>query len=1594
MSQTSGATVTMRYQRLSPISRLACVLVAIVGLAAAAITIITPLDLQSQAFFGLFTAVVFLVINRFRGRAATLCLMALSAVVSTRYLWWRTTETLGFSDPFDMVFGYGLYAAELYAWVVLIIGYFQVLWPLDRKPVPLPADTDLWPTVDVFIPTYNESLDVVRPTVLAAMAMDYPPDKFKVFLLDDGRRPEFAKFAAEAGCGYIIRSDNRHAKAGNLNNALTVTDGRLIAIFDCDHVPTRAFLQMTVGWFLHDPKLAMVQTPHHFYSPDPFERNLDTYGKVPNEGQLFYGLIQQGNDFWNAAFFCGSCAVLSREALVAVGGVQHQTVTEDAHTALRMQRQGWNTAYLRLPLAAGLATERLSVHVGQRMRWARGMIQIFRIDNPLLGRGLKLGQRICYLNAMMYFLYPLPRFVFLTAPIAYLLLQQNIIMASALMVMAYAGPHMFHALGTQSRLAGRFRYSFWGEIYDNVLLFHILRPTLLALINPKAGKFNVTDKGSLLEEELYDTKVMRPLLILSAVLVFAIGVGIYRYYGYDLYPGEANVIVMNIVWTCYSLFTLMAALAVGRERRQVRTAPRITVQQPITLYFDGRRSILGKTQNMSLGGALLTLDDAAGGMVTEDSVLVGFDALDGGAVVPARIVAASGRSVRLAFQPESLDDERTIVRAVFGRADAWLNWDDRPGDNLGRSFTYLASAIGTLLGVVLRRRKSVPAPTAKPADGAGAASLAKKAAASLLVAAVCGAMATTLPPTRHAAAQPAQAPMPPVPSTLDMGGLALPLGVVRTQATETPAGAGQLPSALPAIPPGVSPMPGAGGATPPPGIATPPAVPLPTEPRSGESGPPGARQAPPSGPSAPSAERPQPGALPAGLPGPTANPASSPYAMSGAGQSRQYAIQLRDLGLREGVRLEGVAAEAGVPFSARQDDVFVGARLSVIFSFSPAVGREEGELTVLINNEPLGMAPLRRDKVGTKVRAEFAVNPALLTIDNRLQFKLTVKGRQAAETCKEARDRSYWLRVDPESFIYVSATRVVVRDDLALLPRPFVDPKDPLQLSLPFVLPADPDPDVLQAAGVMAGYFGLIAQYKGATFPVSIQALPASSAVVFVLGDRYPTGVAPVPGDGPRVAIVANPAQPDGKLLLVVGRDSKELQQAATTVALEAKRLSGSQSAAVPGPQPQRQPYDAPKWISTDRPVRLGDVIDPALLSGPALGDVVRLSFRTPPDLFFGDVHTVPLLLRLHRAEDSWIDPANSRINVALNGNVIGDIPLEPRLKVLSRLTERLFPHGPEARANQIFLPTAQLFSANRLDFFFDLRTKSDVDCATRQWSERTGIDPDSSIDLTGMPRFVALPNLALFANAGFPFTQLADLSETAFVLPASPAPDEIQTFLNLLAHFADATGLPATRFMVATPASVGSVAHRHLVVIGLEASQPLHRQWQAQAPFRLTSQGVAPGSPLSRTQRFFQPLDPRQPADAGNAFDLASQQRGKPYSFLASYWSPLDPNRLVVALGASQGPALVALGAAFRDPGLNPRVQGDFFFLTDGKGDYYSSGRRTFVGELPPWTHIRWIAESYGWAAFVGAICGTLLFGLAIWQIARYRAARRLATV
>src|ERR1700722_8616155 len=236
----------------------------VVGVFFLGVVVITPLDLVSQALFAVLTILVMLVIRGQASRGVTLILITLSIAVSTRYIFWRFTETLQFSSEIEAFLGIGLFLAELYAWLVLVLGYIQTAWPLHRPPVMMPEDLLEWPTVDLLIPTYNEPLSVVQNTILGALSVDYPLDKLKIYILDDGRREEFREFAEACGIGYITRDNNIHAKAGNLNHALGLTDGEMLALFDSDHVPNRAFLQLTLGWFMINPRLALLQTPHHF----------------------------------------------------------------------------------------------------------------------------------------------------------------------------------------------------------------------------------------------------------------------------------------------------------------------------------------------------------------------------------------------------------------------------------------------------------------------------------------------------------------------------------------------------------------------------------------------------------------------------------------------------------------------------------------------------------------------------------------------------------------------------------------------------------------------------------------------------------------------------------------------------------------------------------------------------------------------------------------------------------------------------------------------------------------------------------------------------------------------------------------------------------------------------------------------------------------------------------------------------------------------------------------------------------------------------------------------------------------------------------
>lgn len=647
---------------------------ALAGIAAGALALLCVTQPFSYAGQFLFVAVLWLLallVRRMPGPYAGLVLITLSVVVSCRYMWWRYTATLNWESPFDLACGLILLAAETYSWVVLLLGYVQIAWPLDRKPASLPADTTQWPTVDVLIPTYNEDLALVQQTVYAAMGIDWPEDRIRIHILDDGKRDAFRAFAAEVGVGYVTRNDNKHAKAGNLNRALEKMDGELVAIFDCDHMPVRSFLQMTAGWFLRDPKLALVQTPHHFFSPDPFERNLRVFRRDPNEGELFYGLIQDGNDLWNAAFFCGSCALLRRSAVDSIGGFATETVTEDAHTALRLHRAGWNSAYLRLPQAAGLATDSLGAHVNQRIRWARGMAQIFRLDNPLLGKGLTLFQRFCYANAMLHFLAGIPRLVFLTAPLAFLLLHVYIIHASAWAILLFVLPHIAHANLANMRLQGKYRRPFWGEVYETVLAWYIARPTTVALFNPKKGKFNVTDKGGMLETDHFDWRVARPYLVLAVLNVAGLAFAVWRFFAGP--PEERATVVVSSLWVIYNLLVIGGAVAVAAEVHQVRKAHRVATLRPAALRLPDGHVVRGMLHDYSSDGVgiELAVDPGlqSGAMVR---LLLGRG--DREFAFDAEVRRVDGHRLGLVIAFASDQERVDFAQCTFARADAWLDW--------------------------------------------------------------------------------------------------------------------------------------------------------------------------------------------------------------------------------------------------------------------------------------------------------------------------------------------------------------------------------------------------------------------------------------------------------------------------------------------------------------------------------------------------------------------------------------------------------------------------------------------------------------------------------------------------------------------------------------------------------------------------------------------------------------------------------------------------------------------------------------------------------------------------------------------------------
>ena len=422
-----------------------------------------------------------------------------TALIGINYLLWRYQSTvLPFKGtPLNDLWVNFIFVVEILAFIEVCI-FLLIMSKYKSRSEEADEYQNAnrgFPSVDVFIPTYNEEIDVLEKTICGAKHLDYPD--FKVWILDDGERQWLKDYCDEKGVGYITRKVHDHAKAGNLNNGLAHTSGELFAIFDADFVPASNFLQRTVGFFTHNPDIGIVQTPQHFFNKDPVQSNLHLEKVWPDEQRLFFTSMAPCRDGWDAAFCCGSCSIIRRKAIEEVGGIPTSSITEDLLSTLCLLTKNYRTVYLNEKLSQGMAADSVAGFFIQRSRWCRGGIQCFFVkEGPLRAKGLTILQRILF-APYGWIMQPLTRIVLLLVPIVYLWFGLlPLYFTSTKELLAYQIPMLLAFAFSMQWLAQRKYVPIISTAIGVFTMFRLLPVVLSSLIKPFGEPFRVTPKGS------------------------------------------------------------------------------------------------------------------------------------------------------------------------------------------------------------------------------------------------------------------------------------------------------------------------------------------------------------------------------------------------------------------------------------------------------------------------------------------------------------------------------------------------------------------------------------------------------------------------------------------------------------------------------------------------------------------------------------------------------------------------------------------------------------------------------------------------------------------------------------------------------------------------------------------------------------------------------------------------------------------------------------------------------------------------------------------------------------------------------------------
>lgn len=593
--------------------------------------------------------------------------------VALRYFVWRAT-TLNTAHPLSLVCSIVLFAAEL---TYLFTTGLQLLPALEYDPSLRSRQADQlqnWamthnPRVDIWIPTYNEPERMIRRAILTCRNLNY--QNRTITVLDDGHRPAVARLATELGVDYLSREGNAHRKAGNLNHALEHTNGDFIAVFDCDFMPFPGFLERTLGFFA-DAKVALVQTPQHYFQPEFHNRNLGLSVVMPSDLDYFFRYLQVIRDRSNAVICCGTSYVVRRSALEEIDGYVTSCLIEDHQTSTKLLTRGWTIRYLNEVLSMGEVPRTFADFLDQRLRWMQGNIQIFFRHKELpIWSKLKLGQQSFYLNLAFSLLTPLWRLLYLLLPLLSLMLGFTLIAAPPIEYLAYGVPFVLLLHILPSWLSDHHQFQFWNEVYET--LFCV--PGFTRLIQILRHPFRivggiVTSKDSTTERQNLNLKLSWPLLAMLALIVLIV---LLRYVlpllvaapaGWTTsYEGEG----LMLSWNVYNAMVLAIAALACIDQPNRRTTDRFPIRRIGSLSSDGQQA-WGTTLDLSEQGALFALQQPHPALGCGPAIL---QLMEPPLLLTAQVLRTKDRQVALAFSALDSDAEQHLLSLIYNGDEAF-----------------------------------------------------------------------------------------------------------------------------------------------------------------------------------------------------------------------------------------------------------------------------------------------------------------------------------------------------------------------------------------------------------------------------------------------------------------------------------------------------------------------------------------------------------------------------------------------------------------------------------------------------------------------------------------------------------------------------------------------------------------------------------------------------------------------------------------------------------------------------------------------------------------------------------------------------------